>query len=350
VSAKQLSPAGQKVALAVICLIFISVGLSLWIPMFLVPVLDWSQTRKWKERPCTIVDGFGDLPSGDIRFRYEVDDKTYESTGLGTVDTFGPTLWSIKRGTSTVCYVNPRAPHEAVLFNRFDPELFVWCAPLIFVLLPLPALVLGLRKPRPAPEVDPNSIVLERRRMSGCGCVVLLGLLACFGGAAAVIVLLPGFNETIVIRLVYLAPMCFVIFFILLGLVKSFLRLFQPSVTLTVSPRQAAPGQTLEVRWEAKGPIERVKNFCITLEGREETRYRVDGKYRTQREPFATIDVAKGGSRDLRRGMVKVKVPGDTMHSFEHGGRRIVWVFRVSGDIPSEEYPYELALRKGERS
>lgn len=353
-SAKQLGPAGQKVALAVTCLVFISVGLALWIPMFLLPVLDWSRMKKWREAPCTILQGpggSGETFSTELRYRYEYDGETYESSNPGFTEFVGFAVWTVKPGTAAVCYVNPRAPREAVLNRSLDPEIFVWCAPLFFVFFPLVALVLGVRnigRPR-EPELPTDSVVLAPRRGTGCGLAIQFGMLLFLGGTIALLVAIPGFRETILARLIYLAPLGLATFFILLGMVRTFLGLFTPRVTLTVSPGSAAPGLTVEVRWAATGPWERVKNFRITLEGREETRMSRKGEVR--KSPLAAIDVAKGGPKDLRRGSAKVKIPAGSMPSFVHGGRSIVWVFRVACDASTpdagDEHVYTIAFRKG---
>jgi hypothetical protein len=345
---KQLSPAGQKVALAITCSIFIVVGLALWIPMFVVPVLDWNQMRSWREVPCTVLRGPAGLGQGlssVFAFRYEYDGETYESTEPGMGGIFTPSVWTAKPGTVAVCYVNPRAPKQAVFNRDFDPEILVWCAPLIFVIFPLMALVLGLRNiGRPKePEAPVDSVTLERRRMSGCGFVMQFVFLLFFGGPAVLIAVIPGFAETIVVRLVYLVPLGFVSLLLIRGMFRSFIGLFKLQVALTVTPATGVPGQSIEVRWTARGPWEKVKNFRITFEGREETRASTNRHAEVQTSPIAVIDVAKGGPKDLRRGSSKLKIPGDAMHTFSHGKCSIVWIFRISGIGPADdEHKYEV--------
>lgn len=343
-SGKQLGPFGQKIALAVMCGIFISVGLALWIPLFLLPVLDWSAMKKWREVPCTVL-----RTPADFAFRYEWDGDTYESSDPGPRGTFNSSLWTIQPGTVTVCYVNPRAPREAVLFRDLDFEILVWNAPLVFVFFPLLALILGLRsigRPKEA-EVPSDSVVLAPRRSSGCGVAMFIVFLLFFGGTAAFIALIPGFRETILVRLFYLIPLVLATLLLFWGLIRSFFGLFKPGVTLTVSPASAAPGQSIEVRWAAKGPFEQVKSFRITLEGREELRSSANRRSDVKTSPIGVIDVAKGGPKDLKRGSVKVKIPAGTMHSFDHGNRSIVWVFRVVGEGRfDDQHRYELATQK----
>jgi hypothetical protein len=364
-STRQLGPAGQRIFLTVLCLVFISVGLALWIPNFVLPVMDWSARKRWKEVPCTLLRspaGQGDTLANDLSYRYEFDGGTYESAdpGAGGMFAFGEEpWWKLKPGTVTVCYVNPRSPKEAVLNRSLDPDVFFWCAPLLFVVLPLLALVLGLRnigRP-PAPEPDalppprPGARVIAPQSRSGCSIAVQLILLLFFAGTGAIVIAIPGFRDSLPIRLFYLFPLVMGTLFILRFLVYAILTSFNPRVTLTVSPGQAAPGETVELRWDSKGGTGRVKSFRIVLEGREETCIPSGKSTKIETAPFATIEVAKGGPKDLRRGSATVTIPAPAMHSLVHGSRSIVWAFKVFGEIPhwpdvGEEYRYEVSPRK----
>ena len=348
---KQLGPAGQRNAAVVVCLIFISVGLALWIPGFLLPVLDWSARRKWKEVPCTITKAPMEDGSFGLSFRYEFADEPHDVTVDGDLGFFSmpsERMFRLKSGEKTVCYVNPRAPREAVLQRDFDPELFLWCAPLLFVLLPLLGLVaMGVKAFRPPPAEAPppgNSVVLASASRRGCSILVQVAFLLLFGGLLALLALLPGFRESLVVRLAYMVPIGLVTLLLLRTLVRTLLRTLHPSVTLTVVPGEGAPGRTVDVRWDAPGGG--VKRFKILLEGFEESPH---GKSR-RTATFATVDVFQGGPKDFKRGSVKVLIPEGVMHSMEHGFRRIRWVFRVSAELTGlpdlhEEYPYTVAFR-----
>lgn len=363
--AKELSPAGQRILLSVVCLIFISVGLAIWIPNFLLPVLDWSARKKWKETLCTILrgpGGQGETFDLGIAFRYEVDGLTLDSADAGSLDFFsdaGRSLRNLKPGSETVCYVDPRPPHKAVLSRDFDPETFIWCAPLLFVILPGFALVAGLMnigKRTPSEPPAEGVVVLGSGRGSkGCSLLFQLGFLLFFGGIATLLVYLPGFRELIVVRLVYLVPIGLLTLLLLRGFVRTLFRSYGPGLLLTVTPGVPAPGQTVEVRWESKSVSDRTKYFRITLEGREEIRTRVGRRDQVEKAVFETLDVGKGGPKDLRRGTAKFSIPASAMPTFEHGSRHIAWIFRLAGEIPGvdkegEEYPFEIAVQKGKPS
>jgi hypothetical protein len=146
----------------------------------------------------------------------------------------------------------------------------------------------------------------------------------------------------------------FIIPFLLVGLglivlvAYYFLALFNPRPVLRVTPGSAALGDSVEVEWETSGNVDRIREFSIVLEGREEATYRRGTSTSTDKSTFATIEVVRSPrGKDMRRGRVKVAIPADSMHSFKSSNNKIVWSFKVKGDIPrwpdvNEEFPFEV--------
>jgi hypothetical protein len=359
-SPKQLSPAGTKLAVSIICLLFISVGMGLWIPMFLLPTLDWWKMRTWKPAPCTIIKspvGVGDGYAMDIVYRYEWDGASFESgnTGSGGMLSMGDTsLWDVPPGTTRTCYVNPRDAHQASLNRDYDPETLIGLAPLLFVLLPLAALIAGWSKlgkppeapPPPLPPLREGAVTIQQTPRGGCGVTAILIMILIFGGLAAGLALIVAPRAGYGVYL-YAVPFGLIALFLIHTLLYMGLASFNPRVTLTLTPGQVSPGQTLELRWETQGNVARAKSFRIRLEGRE-----MEHVYKsTKTEVFSTTDVFQAGSRDFRRGTVTVTIPETGMHSLVHGSRKIVWAFTVVADCPrwprgGEDYVFEVLPRK----
>jgi hypothetical protein len=347
--AQKLSPAAARLTLVGFCLTFISVGLGIWIPWFLLPTLEWNRMRSWTPTPCTVVRTEHRLETG---FRYVWDDQVHESRNLGPEGLFGSQgfrLLELPDGAPLTCYVNPRDPTEAALSRSFDPELFFGCAPLIFVVLPLLALILGWRQigqpaapePDALPPLKEGARILEPVSRGGCGC--LLASVLCFGGLTGGLIAIPSSRGSL-LGWFYAVPLGFATLALLRIGVYKFLASFNPTVVLTLTPGQGVPGRTLELRWEARGNLARVKSFRIELEAREEAKV---GKSRTRSEPFLSQELFKSGSKDLRRGLVKLKLPAGLMHTLEHGAHRIVWAIKVHADAPrwprgGEEYVFEV--------
>jgi hypothetical protein len=364
-SPRKLSPAGQKIFLSAFCLVSGSIGLSLWIPGFLLPMLRWSAQRKWKETPCAITKAPFDGGGFGLEFRYEVDGSSYVSSEGGDVEFFSspsPRSFELRSGAQTVCYVNPRTPGQAVLSRDLDPELFIWCAPLLFVILPLFALIAGLVRPaRPPPgyvepgsEPSKGSILLVPQSRRGCSILVLGVLVLMSGGIAALVVVIPGFREGLSVRLIYLTPIGLFLLVLLYSLGLTILRSVSPRLLLSVTPGQGAPGSNLEVRWNAPGGSGGVRRFHLLLEGREEVASSSKGS-RSRSRAFATVEVFQGGPRDFKRGCGMLTIPVGTMHSLSHGSRRILWVFRLTAEMSGfpdilEEYPVQVLPKAGHDS
>lgn len=365
-STRPVSPKAQKLGLAIVCGIFIVVGLAVWIPKFLVPFLDWWAMRSWKELPCTILrapSGRASPEESQVLFQYEfLGDLHQARTNLDPLEAaFGMgRAATLKAGSATVCYVNPREPAVAVLDRSLDPELFFWCAPLGFVLLPGLALILGLRTigklqaagPEPPPAPGPGSIVLEPGTSRGCSPIAQLGLLVVLVGIILIILFIPGFRETWPARLFYLAMPVLGSGLLLRSLAYRLFAVANPRVTLSVTPGQGSPGGSIDVRWDSSGSVDRARDFTIVLRGSEETRHRSGKTTIERRSVFAEIPVAKGRGKDLRRGSATVQIPFPVMHSVVHGSRSVRWSFDLVCAISfwpdvSERYFYDLVPRKG---
>jgi len=124
-----------------------------------------------------------------------------------------------------------------------------------------------------------------------------------------------------------------------------FLALFNPRATLTVNANAIPLGGALELQWRLTGRVQAVKRLRICLEGREEATYRRGTSSCTDKEVFATVELADATDHhDIRAGQHKVTLRADTMHSFESDHNKIVWALRVHGEIQrwpdvNEEFP-----------
>jgi len=81
------------------------------------------------------------------------------------------------------------------------------------------------------------------------------------------------------------------------------------------------------------------------VEGREEVTYRRGTSTATDKKVFATFELVNvGHSGILRTGSVQLKIPADTMHSFDSRNNKVIWAIQVQGDIPrwpdiKDEFP-----------
>jgi hypothetical protein len=133
------------------------------------------------------------------------------------------------------------------------------------------------------------------------------------------------------------------------GVLYQFMALFNPRPRLTVSRGVLMPGDSIDVGWELTGRADRLRRFQISLEGREEATYRRGTNTRTDKEVFTRIQLTDTTDPfAMQSGSAKLKLPPDAMHSFKAANNKIMWVLKVSGDIPrwpdiNDEFPITVA-------
>lgn len=133
------------------------------------------------------------------------------------------------------------------------------------------------------------------------------------------------------IMMLFLTPFVLIGLLLLFGVAHTFLAMFNPRPRLTIGSRRLKPGESSELDWQFSGSTSRVSRLRIYLEGREEATYRQGTDTKTDKNVFATIEIADRPGAGP--GRATVEIPGDTMHSFKSEHNKIVWEIRVQGDI-----------------
>jgi len=146
----------------------------------------------------------------------------------------------------------------------------------------------------------------------------------------------------------FLSPFVAIGLAILYGVIHSFLALFNPRTSLSLSTNMLKPGQTVTVRWAFQGNAERIENLKITLQGREEAVYTRGTSTYTDKNIFMTIPIVETRSKStLKKGSMSLKMPDGIMPSFEAQHNKIIWSFMVQGEIPNwpdiqDEFPISI--------
>lgn len=150
----------------------------------------------------------------------------------------------------------------------------------------------------------------------------------------------------------FLLPFTAVGIGLLLGAAYHGLALFNPRAELTLAPDEVPVGGTARLTWTVSGDVNRLRNFAIVLEGREEATYRRGTDTATDTEVFATIPIVSLTDRgQVQHGWRMLTVPPDAMHSFAAPNNKIVWVLRVRGEVArwpdlDEELPLHVAAKR----
>jgi len=210
--------------------------------------------------------------------------------------------------------------------------------------------------PASRPAAPFGRIVLEPA-MTPARKLMVLTLVAVFwNGIVSVFVglLIKEFGRGNVewILALFLVPFVLIGLLLLFGVAHGFLALFNPRPRLTLGSAQLTLGESTDLDWQFSGSTGRVKQLRIYLEGREEATYRRGTDTSTDKNVFATIEIARKPNADP--GRAQLEIPRDTMHSFKSDHNKIVWEIHLQGEIRywsdvDETFEIEVLPQKPER-
>lgn len=351
------------------CGVFAAAGLALFIPFFAIPAAKTLQARSWPAVPAVVEHSQVRTHSGDdsntysieVVYRYRVGGREYTSdrydfmTGSSSgyegkaeiVERYSP-------GTETLAYVDPDDPWEAVLYRGFRAEWLFALLPLIFVVVGVGGMTLALvggrrlkqRQARGVAEWMPD----DRTELeAGAGPVVLEPAAGPIGKLLGIIAIAAFWNGIVGVFVwgwwnewksgspdgcltLFLIPFVLVGLLLLISVPYQFLALFNPRPVLTLDGRRIEVGGEVNVGWRFKGRARRIRHLKIHLEAREEASYTRGTDRVTDKHTFLHLDLVDSAV-EVAGGNVRLAIPADTMHSFEAGNNKVVWVLKLHGTI-----------------
>lgn len=355
---------------------FLLIGLGTMYALLVKPLMYVQAARNWVETPCQIVSselkvhrGEDTTYSVEIVYTYKVNGKQYESSrydfigGSSSARAANQAIVNqYPAGAAAVCFVDPNDPAEAVI-NREFSWMFLALAiiPLVFTLVGGGGILtacgvfkFGQRQPKatawlPTPnQVTPTAMseqpaqagpVLLKPARSPWGSIVGVTLFSLFWNGIVSVFLwqvVEGFRQGNPEWFLTI----FMIPFVLVGLGSVgaigyyFLALFNPRPTVTLSQPTVTLGGALRMEWKFSGRTHALQRLQIHLRGEESATYRRGTDTYTDTERF--VDMLLFDSVDpleMASGVVEMRVPDDTMHSFNGGNNQIKWTICIEGDI-----------------
>ena len=143
--------------------------------------------------------------------------------------------------------------------------------------------------------------------------------------------------------------------FALIGLVlvyatfRQFLILFNPRPRLTLSPASLKRGEVAYLQWRLTGATGGARRLQVTLEGKEEVRYRRGTSTYTETKPFASIPIVEASdSYQMLSGSTSFVVPSDTAPSFASANNKVIWSLKAQLEIanwPDSAEEFEVLVR-----
>jgi hypothetical protein len=375
--------------LVVFGLIFVGLGMLALQFTFFRPMRGVLASRTWPANVCTVIDSQvasssdsdGTTYRVEVRYRYTVDGREYESSRYDFLETsssgYDDKAAIVARyppGTQTSCYVSPTDPTQAVLVRRFSPVYLVGLFPLLFVLVGAAVVIWALRSAWSRRGIGSAAAVAEPVRDPQGGSSGPVELRPTVTRRAALLGLIfvalfwNGIVSVFVVQVIknresgaqdgcmtlFLVPFVLVGLGLIFAVGRQFLVLFNPRVFLTLNPGQLRPGQTAYVDWRVAGRASRVQRLRITLEGREEATYRRGTDTHTDRETFLVLPIASSEQAfEIAQGSGRADVPPGVVPTFTASHNKIVWSFKVKMEIPGwpdSEDEYEVLVRGGGES
>jgi hypothetical protein len=328
------------------------------------------QARDWQPTPCTIlsseVRSHGDTYSVEARFRYVVNDRSYESDrydfvegSSGGYESKEKIVQQIPQGTMTTCYVNPANPAEAVLERGFTSEMYFAAIPLLFAFVGLAGMYFAVAGKFGAPS-KPTERQIEalpsagaKRKSSRLGGLIGTILVAAFwNGIVSIFVwqAVQGWKagRTEIFLTLFLIPFVLIGLGLIVAIFYSFLTLFNPVAELIFTPSEVRLGSSMQLNWKLRGKVERIRELKIRLEAREEARYRRGTRTYTDKEVFYKKELFQTTTAfSISTGSITIRIPADSMHSLDTGNNKIIWTVHFDGVIknwPDVSETYDITV------
>jgi hypothetical protein len=370
--------------------IFALVGAGLLYGLTIHPALRVIEARSWEEVPCKILGSkvgahsgkHGSTYSVDVTYSYRVNGREYRSDRYqflgGSSSGYNGKAAIVNRypvGSTSICYVNPSDPTDAVINRSFHAAMLFGLVGLIFLLVGLGVLFGTLRSKGPrslkastipslptpggAPSLATTSALIAGApigpvelesastpigRFLGGTFLALFwnGITGVFVGMA---VNSWGKKKPEIFLSIFMIPFVLVGIGLIAFVFHSLLNLLNPRIRLTVGSQSIPLGGKLDVRWGFRGRSSRIRHLRIYLEGSEKARYTRGTDTRVDTRVFARLPVKDTmDSRQIAEGQAQLLIPKDSMHTFTAAHNEIIWSLKVHGDVPrfpdvSDEFP-----------
>ncbi len=353
---------GHRVLL-VMGLVFVVVGVVVFVAVFMLPMIRLVRAISWPEVPCTVISSTvrshtsddGTTYKIDILYEYEYSGRTWRSNRYGFLDVSSSGYAGKKEvvdqyppGTEGRCWVDPEDPTRAVLDRSFRPTYLLGLLPLIFVLAG-GALVAHSRKVArknrrsadPAVIAEPSggeSVELESSTSPAAKFFGIVLVALVWNGIVSVLVwqVIKGWQSGRPdwFLTIFTVPFVLVGLGLAVGIFYFALALANPRPNLVLLPAQPRLGDDLRVEWRFTGRSSRINHLTIVIEGKEEATYQRGTDTHTDTEVFATLGLIDTVNYwEIGKGVAEVFLPEDTMHSFAALHNKIVWSIKVEGEI-----------------
>ena len=373
---------------ALFFLVFFLFGIGFLYLLVIQPAIDAYRARGWQQVPCVILSSQvrshassdGTTYSVDILYRYSVAGTSYKSNRYSFF-TGSSSGYSGKEkvvnqypvGSTSLCFVNPEDPTEAVLSKELGRELLWGLLPLLFVMVGLGGILFSLRfksmrkstfppggriyskdmKKPPVRELSPKVPHTLRPKTGRWVRLVMITLVALFWNGVISVFLHELYlsfmhgNPNWFLTL-FMTPFVLVGLALVIGIFYQALTLATPMPTLELERYPLHLGEDCRLNWSFQGRVSRIQEMEIFLVGREEASYRRGTNTSTDVHVFYERSLIQSSyHRQVAKGQVKFRVPAKSVPTFTAANNRIVWTVKIHGTIdrwPDVREDFELLV------
>ncbi len=377
--------------------IFFLLGAGLTWFLAIDPTLKVGEAAKWTEVACVVqqigIDvhrGDGDTYAPEVTFAYTFDGQNYTSNqfwfgsgSYGNRTAIEKAIAPFQAGGEYPCYVNPRDPNEAVLTRQVAAHTWLgWLFGGIFAAVGLVGMIAGLRgsfgtkaaakkhlresgdlaashglkslqggsdagissdgQPQydfdssvcPVEEEGPDEPMILAAKGSRIGTAMGSWIFASIWNAIAWTIGYFAFQDLNWFALIFISLFLLIGIAAILFSIYSTLQLWNPRTTVVCSQRNLYAGSEFEISWLHQGKSSSIAELSIELEGEESATYRQGTTTRTDKSMFfKQIIVKTSEPNEISNGFRLVRLPEDTMHSFQGVRNSITWHVKVLGKI-----------------
>ena len=340
--------------------IFLLIGLAIFVPLFGLPSWYMLDSQGWQEQSCTVIysrvkshdSDDGTTYSVEVFYRYEFGGREYKSDRYGFIggsssgySSKAKVVREMPAGKAVRCYVDPNDPAQAVIKRGFTWELLIGLIPLFFIIAGLAVMIYGGgsskqskgRQELARPDTGPTVLKPKLGRKGRLAGVIFAALF--WNGIVSVFLYqaVEGWikGDPSWFLTLFLVPFVLVGLILIFAIFHSALALFNPMPVLELSTSVFNLGERARLNWTVQGKFRKLQSFTIELIGQEQATYRRGTDTVTVTEEFERrklVDIP--GRLGMPSGEAELFIPKSSMHSFDASNNKIVWMLKVSGEIP----------------
>jgi hypothetical protein len=376
------------------------------------PLLQQFSSNDWVQVPCTILkseieehrDSEGDKTfSNEISFRYDFEGQQHfgERVDFGSISPKRKRCLEIQNqfpaGKLTDCFVDPENPSKSVLLRESGFSIWMFLFSSIFAGIGLSVSIgafIAYRRSKAASTMEPglysagssglavssatsnksnksntsngsdgkllSKADAEDRRMNVpqrlkpessvvIRFFVVLGICLFWNGIVSVFVYQLLTNQFSIFFALFMAPFILVGIALLLGMIYSFLAMFNPKTELALSSGTVPLGGEADLAWEILGRTSGIRRLTIELIGTESATYTRGTDTHTDTDDFFKQTIVDSeNAEEFAFGSTVLQIPAETMHTFEATCNKVIWSLQVKADIPwwpdvNEKFPFRVS-------